>query len=92
MTTPKESQGSLNFERDAAEATLRRRLSEHRAPPFDHVLDDSARIARYREMIDAAGLGCVIIGRGPGGKPETYQQFLDRHFGEPINAKRKVNR
>jgi hypothetical protein len=85
------TQNALPLELDESdtEASLIRRLGEHGAQVFVMDVTGQARIQRYRSAILGGGLDCVIVGRAPNGKPETYAQLFERHFGEPLQLKRK---
>jgi hypothetical protein len=57
---------------------------------FEGVTGHADRCDRARLAITALGCDTTIIGRRPDGKPETYAQFFERLYGEPLRAKRRA--
>lgn len=86
MTSP---QKSIDFSYLDMEAFLTRRLKEHGAKVFTGATTVADRVERFRAAIVEAELDCAIIGRRPDRKAETYGQFFERHFGEPLHSKPK---
>jgi hypothetical protein len=69
-------QGSKKF------VGLAKRLNEHRAPRAG-ATDAPTRRERFRKVILERGLAPVTLGRR-NGKPETYGEYFERYYGEPI--------
>lgn len=82
-------QAGFSFADFDAETYITRRLGEHGTHVFTGFSSHDDRKLRIREAILAAGLEYVIIGRNGAGKPETYAQVFERHFGEPLQQKTK---
>jgi hypothetical protein len=85
------SQSDFAFEFKAfdAEEFFVKRLRDHRRTIHAGVTDTVTRKERIRAAILDGHLDCAIIGRH-GGKSETYSQCFARHYGEPLQPKRKA--
>ena len=87
--TSKEIQSRLDFDQLGSEGSLIARLADHGVHVASSFASPLERKARIRIAIIDAGLDSTIVGRNPRGKPETYAEYFERHFGEPLIAKRK---
>lgn len=83
-----EVQLELGTNRDQAltqldgELWLARRLGKHGVLiVFEGDTDPETRKQRMRQAIVDRGLECVVVGRGPGGKTNTYAQAFERLYG-----------
>lgn len=68
----------------AVQSWVQRRLVAQITAIFEGLTDPQLRWERIRQVISANGFGPVILGRHDG-KPETYAQFFERVFGEPLD-------
>lgn len=78
------------FARPAAEDWLAHRLEQ-----LGHALEPETAGSlkdRLRHAITAYGIGCVIAGRAPNGRPENFAEAWERIFGEPFDMKQPSNR
>lgn len=80
---------AFSFKAFNAEEFFARRLHDHRRAIHAGVTDAATRQERIRQAILTGGLDCTIIGRDGKGKPETYGQAFERHFGTPLVPKLK---
>lgn len=64
------------------ELWLAKRLGQHGVEIFTGDTTPELRRKRFREAIKAAGFEMVIVGRTKDGAPETYQECLNRLYGE----------
>jgi hypothetical protein len=83
-----QSQNALDFKHLDGEIFLAKRLRDHGAI-FEGTTEPGERIERIRNAISTAGLDQTICGRAPNRRPETYAQFFERLFGEPLQPKHK---
>jgi hypothetical protein len=67
-----------------AEEFFVRRLNDHRRAIHAGITDPDERRERIRYAILEGKLDCTIIGKSPGGKPETYTQAFERYYREPL--------
>lgn len=83
-TIPKATgQSELELQMDG-ELWLSRRLILHGVDLHAGTTDTNLRKDRAREAIKSHGLECVICGRGPDSKPNTYAQAFERLYGEKL--------
>ena len=82
------SQYQIEFSKLNEELRLARRLEQHGASVFIGLTTHESRREAFRKAIIDSGKDCVIAGTKPGtDKPETYAQFFERLFGEPLKRK-----
>jgi hypothetical protein len=82
-------QAAFTFKDFDIEEFLVKRLAEHRRQISAGVTDPALRRERIRTAIIEAGLECVIVGRAPGGRPETYAQAFERYYREPLQPSQR---
>jgi hypothetical protein len=80
---------AFTFKAFDAEQFFMRRLHDHRCSIFAGTTDSSTRKERIRAAIIDGDLASTIIGKTKAGKAETYSQFFERHYGEPLTPKGK---
>jgi hypothetical protein len=84
---------SFSFKAFDVEAHFAKRLADHGKRVFEGATDPQLRKERIRQAIIESRMDCTVIGRNAAGKPETYAQLFERHFGEPLQPiKRKGKR
>jgi hypothetical protein len=64
------------------EAWIKDRLREPTL--FDGITTRTERRERVRALIERRQLQLAIAGRGPGGKPETWEALYRRVYGEAL--------
>lgn len=64
------------------ELWLAKRLGQHGVEIFTGDTTPALRRDRFREAIKAAGIEMVIVGRTKNGAPETYEECVNRLYGE----------
>lgn len=76
------------FARPAAEDWLAYRLEQ-----LGHVLEPGAGPLkdRLRHVITTHGIGCIIAGRAPNGRPENFAEAWERVYGEALIPKSPRN-
>lgn len=84
-----QSDFAFQFKAFDAEAYFAKRLADHGKRVFEGTTDPALRKARIRQAIIDSAMDCTIIGKNAAGKPETYQQAFERHFGEPLVPSRQ---
>jgi hypothetical protein len=77
-------QNAFEFKTFDTEMFFARRLKEHGKRCFEGITWPEVTKERIRAAIIESRVDCVIIGRAPNGKPETYAQSFERFYGEPL--------
>lgn len=54
---------------------------------FDGVTDAALRRERFRTAIINGHVDCVVLHKNAAGKTETYAQFFERLYGQPLIQK-----
>jgi hypothetical protein len=78
------SQANLEFHHLDAEMWFVKRLRELGRNVFSGDTTPEIRKERIREAIIEGNLDLAIIGKGRGGKPETFEDCFVRLFNEPL--------
>lgn len=74
---------------ELGEAWLAKRVLEQtNVDVYTGITDRDIRRERMRAAILEHGLAAVVLGKGAGGKPESYQQIFERLYSQPLNVPR----